>query len=127
MRLETSHCLLLSKTWGIEPTETMAVDDDPIRRSPHARSGDNCPETVIDDADSVSADGSTVIDDADSVSADGGTVSSYAGSACADADHLSDLKPERSARRDQDRNAAARRRERRKHGRVVLKIVAERK
>jgi hypothetical protein len=41
----------------------------------------------------------TVIDDADSVSADGGTVSADAGSS-ADAGHLSDLKPERSARQD---------------------------
>ena len=65
-------------------------------------------ETVIDDADSVSADGG-------SVSADGGAVSADAGSASADAGHLSDLKPERSARQDQNRDAAARRRDWRKH------------
>jgi hypothetical protein len=53
----------------------------------------------------------TVIDDADSVSADGGAVSADTGSASADAGHLSDLKPERSARQDQNRDAAARRRE----------------
>jgi hypothetical protein len=34
------------------------------------------------------------------------------------------LKPEKSARQDQNRDAAARRRERRKHARVVLRIVA---
>ena len=45
-----------------------------------------------------------VIDDADSVSADAGTVSAYAGSVSADAGHLSDLKPERSARQDQNRD-----------------------
>jgi hypothetical protein len=49
----------------------------------------------------------TVIDDADSVSADGGAVSADAGSASADAGHLSDLKPERSSRQDQNRDAAA--------------------
>ena len=49
----------------------------------------------------------TVIDDADSVSADGGAVRADAGSASADAGHLSDLEPERSARRDQNRDAAA--------------------
>jgi hypothetical protein len=37
----------------------------------------------------------TVIDDADSVSADGGAVSADTGSASADAGHLSDLKPEK--------------------------------
>jgi hypothetical protein len=67
-----------------------------------------------------------VIDDADSVSADGGAVSADAGSASADAGHLSDLKPERSSRQDQNRDAAARRREWRKPGRVVLRIVIER-
>jgi hypothetical protein len=61
----------------------------------------------------------TVIDDADSVSADGGAIS-------ADAGHLSDLKPKRSSRQDQNRDAAARRREWRKPGRVVLRIVIER-
>jgi hypothetical protein len=54
--------------------------------------------------------------DADSVSADGGTVSADAGSASADAGHLSDLKPERSARQDQNRDAVARRRVRRNCG-----------
>jgi hypothetical protein len=41
----------------------------------------------------------TVSADADPVSADGGAVSADAGSASADAGHLSDLKPEKSARR----------------------------
>jgi hypothetical protein len=41
--------------------------------------------------------------------------------------HHSDLKPEKSARQDQNRDAADRRRERHKHARVVLRIVAERK
>ena len=69
----------------------------------------------------------TVIDDADSVSADGGAVSADAGSASADAGHLSDLKPERSARQDQNRDAAARRREDVSRVSVVLRIVVERK
>jgi hypothetical protein len=64
----------------------------------------------------------TVIDDADSVSADGGAVSADAGSASADAGHLSDLKPKRSARQDQNRDAAARRREWRKRGLVVFAL-----
>jgi hypothetical protein len=45
---------------------------------------------------------------ADAVSADGGAVGADAGSASAHAGHLSDLKPERSARRGQNRDAAAR-------------------
>jgi hypothetical protein len=72
-------------------------------------------------ADAVSAD-------ADSVSTDGGTVSAYAGSVLTPV--TSDLKPERFVRQEQNRDAAARRREdvrRRKQGRVVLRVVAERK
>jgi hypothetical protein len=51
----------------------------------------------------------TVSADADLVSADACTVSADASAASADAGHLSDLKPERSARQDQNRDAARRR------------------
>jgi enoyl-CoA hydratase/carnithine racemase len=47
-----------------------------------------------------------------------------AGSASADAGHLSDLKPERSARQDQNRDAAARRREWRKHGLTKSPVIS---
>jgi hypothetical protein len=49
----------------------------------------------------------TVSADADIVSADACTVSADASAASADAGHLSDLKPGRSARLDQNRDAAA--------------------
>jgi hypothetical protein len=55
----------------------------------------------------------TVIDDADSVSADGGAVSADAG--------------RRSPLRFETGEARLRRRVQRKHGLVVLRIVAERK
>jgi hypothetical protein len=102
-------------------------------------------ESVIDHAGPVSDHANSVIDhyalsgalspsmtdtvsaDADPVSADGGTVSAYAGSVSADAGHLSDLKPQRSVRQDQSRDAGARRRERCRHGCVLPRIVGVRK
>jgi hypothetical protein len=54
-----------------------------------------------------SVDAKAVSADADLVSADACTVSADASAASADTGHLSDLKPGRSSRRDQNRDAAA--------------------